>query len=217
MLRGRRPSGEDSRLPGKTDTEVQEIVAQEITGREIRTGGAMGRKQRIGIVGLGMALKPHLSSLEELADRVEIRACHSPSEARRQAFGMAHPYPVVKTLDAILADPAIDCLIILTPPNTHLELVERSAASGKHVLLEKPVEVSLARATRLVEVMEAAGRTLGIVLQHRFRAVSRRLAGLVGTGELGSLVSGSAAIRWWRTSEYFAQPGRGIKARDGGG
>ena len=55
------------------------------------------------------------------------------------------------------------------------------------------------------------------MLQHRFREASRKLAHAVKAGELGELVSGSAAIRWWRPPEYFAQPGRGMKARDGGG
>ncbi len=177
----------------------------------------MGKRRRLAIIGLGMALKPHLKSLEELAARVEIARCYTPSEARRQAFAASHPYPLAATLDEVLADPTIEVLLLLTPPNSHLELVEHAAAAGKHVLLEKPVEVSLARAERLVAAMERAGLKLGIVLQHRFRAVSRRLAGLVAAGELGGLVSGSAAIRWWRPPEYFAQAGRGTKARDGGG
>jgi UDP-N-acetyl-2-amino-2-deoxyglucuronate dehydrogenase len=177
----------------------------------------MARRRRVAIIGLGMALKPHLQSLEELAARVEIAACYTPSAARRQAFAAGHPYPLASTFDAILADPSIEALLVLAPPSTHLELVTRAAAAGKHVLLEKPVEVSLERAERLVAAMEEAGLRLGIVLQHRFRAVSRRLQGLVAAGELGRLVSGSAAIRWWRPPAYFAEAGRGSKARDGGG
>ena len=177
----------------------------------------MGRK-RIAIVGLGMALKPHLQALRDLSDRIEVAACHAPSTTRREAFAAAHPdLPVASDLDAVLGDAAIDAVLLLTPPSTHLELVERSAAAGKHVLLEKPVEVSLARARRAVEAMERAGLRLGIVLQHRFRNASRRLAGLMAEGALGPLVSGSAWIRWWRPPEYYAQPGRGMKARDGGG
>jgi len=177
----------------------------------------MARKRRIAIVGLGMALKPHIKSLEELADRVEIAAGYTPSAARRKAFAAAHAYPLAGSLDDILGDATIDAVLILTPPTTHLELVERCAAAGKHVLLEKPAEVTVARAERLVAAMERAGLKLGIVLQHRFRAVSRRLAGLVAAGELGRLISGSASIRWWRPPEYFAMAGRGTKARDGGG
>ena len=177
----------------------------------------MSPRRRVAIVGLGMALKPHIRSLEELSDRVEIAACYAPSAERRKAFSAAHGYPVVADLDGVLRDRSIEAVVILTPPNTHLELVERCAAAGKHVLLEKPIDGTAARARRAVEAMEHAGCRLAIVLQHRFRAVSRRLAELVSSGELGRLVSGSASIRWWRPPEYFAQPGRGMKARDGGG
>jgi UDP-N-acetyl-2-amino-2-deoxyglucuronate dehydrogenase len=178
----------------------------------------MASRRRIAVIGLGMALKPHLKSLEDLSERVEVAAFCTPSEARREAFATANPgLPVTGDLDAVLGDRVIDAAILLTPPTTHLELVERCAAAGKHVLLEKPVEVSVERARRLVEAMERAGRRLGVVLQHRFRSNSVRLAGLVREGALGNLVSASASIRWWRPPEYFAQPGRGMKARDGGG
>lgn len=174
-------------------------------------------KHRVGIVGLGMALKPHLSSLEELADRVEIAACFTPSAERRKAFAAASKHPVVDALDPILSDRNIDVVLILTPPMSHLDLVERCAAAGKHVLLEKPIDVSSERARKAVDAMEKAGGKFAIMLQHRFRDASRKLRDAVQGGELGALVSGSASIRWWRTPEYFAQPGRGMKARDGGG
>ncbi|HKF71758.1 MAG TPA: Gfo/Idh/MocA family oxidoreductase [Stellaceae bacterium] len=174
-------------------------------------------RHRIVIIGLGMALKPHIRSLEELTDRVEIAACYAPSVERRKAFAAAHGYPVVDDLDRALQDRTIEAAVVLTPPHTHLELVERCAAAGKHVLLEKPIDATVARARRAVEAMERSGRRLAVVLQHRFRTVSRRLAELVSSGEFGRLLSGSAAVRWWRPPEYFAQPGRGMKARDGGG
>src|SRR6185503_18010079 len=87
----------------------------------------------------------------------------------------------------------------------------------KHVLLEQPVDVDSARGRTAVDAMHKAGKTFGVMLQHRFRDASLRLRAILESGELGALVSGSAAIRWWRTPEYFAEPGRGIKARDGGG
>jgi UDP-N-acetyl-2-amino-2-deoxyglucuronate dehydrogenase len=173
--------------------------------------------RRIAIIGLGMALAPHLKSLRELAGRVEIAAGYSPSAARRQAFAATHGLPVADDLDRLLGDPSIDIALILTPPNTHLELVERCAAAGKHVLLEKPLEGTVARARGAIAAMDAAGRVFGVVLQHRFRAVSRSLAARIAAGELGTLLSASASVRWWRPPDYFAQAGRGMKARDGGG
>lgn len=176
----------------------------------------MSAKRRVAVVGLGMALGPHLKSLAELPDRVELAACFAPSAARREAFAAVHPYRLAASLDEILADRSIEIVVVLTPPTTHLEVVERCAAAGKHVLLEKPVEVTAARARAAVEAMERANRKLAIMLQHRFRGVSLRLRALLQSGELGTLVSGSASIRWWRPPEYFAQS-RGMKARDGGG
>jgi predicted dehydrogenase len=165
-----------------------------------------------------MALKPHLQSLRELSDRVEIAACYTPSEERRAAFGHDNPdLSITDSLERVLADKSIRSVVLLTPPTTHQDLVQRCAAAGKHVLLEKPLEVTVERGRQAVEAMDKAGLRLGVVLQHRFRAASRRLAEVVRGGELGALVSASAYIRWWRAPEYFAQPGRGMKARDGGG
>jgi UDP-N-acetyl-2-amino-2-deoxyglucuronate dehydrogenase len=178
----------------------------------------MSDRLRVAVVGLGMAHKPHLQSLRELGGVAEIAACHAPSPARREEFGQKNPdLPVAADLDRLLGDGSINAVILLTPPTTHLELVERCAGAGKHVLLEKPVEVSAERARRAVEIMERAGLTFGVVLQHRFRAAAQKLRNLVHSGELGSPLSASAAIRWWRPPEYFAQPGRGMRARDGGG
>jgi UDP-N-acetyl-2-amino-2-deoxyglucuronate dehydrogenase len=174
-------------------------------------------KHRVGIVGLGMALKPHLSSLEELPDRVEVAAGFTPSAERRKAFAAAGKHKTVDTLDAILADKSIDIVFLLTPPMSHLELVEKCAAAGKHVLLEKPIDFTSARGAQQVAAMDKAGTKFAIMLQHRFRDASRKLRAVVDSGELGSLVSASASIRWWRTPEYFQQPGRGMKSRDGGG
>jgi predicted dehydrogenase len=164
-----------------------------------------------------MALKPHLQSLEELSGRVEIAACFTPSAERRKAFAAAGKHPVVDGLDVILADRSIDIVFVLTPPMSHLELVERCAAAGKHVLLEKPTDVTSERAAKAVDAMAKAKRKFAIMLQHRFRDASRKLRAAIEGGELGALVSASAAIRWWRPPDYFAQPGRGMKARDGGG
>jgi predicted dehydrogenase len=172
---------------------------------------------RIGIIGLGMALKPHAMSLRELAGRVEVAAAFAPSRERREQAAKDYGLPVVDSLDSILGDQSIDAVLILAPPWAHTDLVTRAAAAGKHVLLEKPVEVNAARATALVETCERAGRTLAIVFQHRFRPAALELAGLLRAEALGQILSASATIRWWRAPEYFAQPGRGTIARDGGG
>jgi len=166
---------------------------------------------RVGIVGLGMAVAPHAKSLIDL--KVEVAHAYSPSAARRTQFGQKFPFPLCDNIESIVKDKTVDAVLILTPPNTHLELVEKFAAAGKHILLEKPLEISLARAERLVKACSKV--KLGIVLQHRFRPGAVKLREHLK--DLGQIVSASAAIPNWRPQSYYDMPGRGTRARDGGG
>jgi UDP-N-acetyl-2-amino-2-deoxyglucuronate dehydrogenase len=111
----------------------------------------------------------------------------------------------------------VNAVMILTPPNSHLELVRRCAAAGKHILLEKPLERSTERALLLVEAAEAAGVKLGVVFQHRFREASEHLRRLLERAALGELVAVNVISPWWRPQSYYDEPGRGTLARDGGG
>lgn len=172
---------------------------------------------RVALVGLGMAVEPHAKSLLDLVDKAEVAYAVSPTAARREAFARSFPFPTSGDLDAVLADRSVDAVLLLTPPNTHLDLVKRVAAAGKHVLLEKPLEVSTERALAVVEACENAGVRLGVVLQHRFRPASLRVKQVLDEGRLGRLAHASVCVPWWRPQSYYDQPGRGTLARDGGG
>src|SRR6267143_761112 len=172
---------------------------------------------KVALVGLGMAVTPHAKSLLDLRDRVQVAYAYSPSAERRTKFKQRFPFPQTARLEDILEDHSVNAVLVLTPPNTHLELVQRCAASGKHVLLEKPLEISTSRAEKMLEISKKNGIKLGVVLQHRFRPAAERLRGLLAAGKLGELVSACASIPVWRPQSYYDQPGRGTKARDGGG
>jgi predicted dehydrogenase len=174
-------------------------------------------RTRIALIGLGMAVTPHAKSALDLADRVEVALAFSPSAARRAKFAAQFPFPQCDRLETILEDRSIGAIAVLTPPNTHLELVKRCAVAGKHVLLEKPLEITTTRAQEMVAACRRAGIKLGVVLQHRHKPAVERLAGVLRAGELGPLVGASAIIRLWRPQSYYDDPGRGTKARDGGG
>ena len=178
----------------------------------------MDRKRlRIGIIGLGMAAQPHILALKELGGSVEVVGAFSPSPERRAAFAARTGWTVVPSVEDLLGDRSIEAILLLTPPTTHLDLVRRCAMVGKHVLMEKPLEASLAASIALVETMRRAGLRLGVVFQHRFRPVVRRLRTALAEGAIGELIAASVEIRWWRPPAYYAEPGRGMKARDGGG
>jgi predicted dehydrogenase len=173
---------------------------------------------RVAVIGAGMAWTPWAAALRELAGRVEVAWIAGRTPGRIEAA--ARELGGVRTttsLDAVLADPAVAAAFVLTPPDTHTEVVSRLAAAGKHVLLEKPLDLDSARAARLVQACRGAGVRLGVMLQHRMRPASMAMRSLVRGGALGEMTSASVDMRWWRPQSYYDQPGRGTRARDGGG
>jgi UDP-N-acetyl-2-amino-2-deoxyglucuronate dehydrogenase len=172
---------------------------------------------RFGMIGLGMAVKPHAKGLQDLSDQIDLVKAFSPSAERRSGFAKAYGFPTCARIEDIIEDPSLDAVMLLTPPNTHRELVERIAANGKHLLLEKPLDISTSRAEALVAACESAGVTLAIMLQHRFKPAAEKLTALLRNGSLGAMIRCSTDIPLWRPQSYYDEPGRGVLARDGGG
>jgi UDP-N-acetyl-2-amino-2-deoxyglucuronate dehydrogenase len=175
------------------------------------------QRLRIAVIGAGLGSAPHFQSLQDLAGEADLVYVYGRSAER--LAGVKTPAGARKTtrLEDILEDASIQAVLVLTPPNTHLDLVQRTARAGKHVLVEKPLEIDLNRANALVEACEEAGVMLAVMLQHRLREAAVALRALITAGELGQLVSATAAVRWWRPQSYYDEPGRGTLARDGGG
>ena len=174
-------------------------------------------KLRVAIIGLGMAAGHHARSLIDIADRIDVGGVYSPTETRRLAFAAQHGFPVINDLGEIFDPNFADAVLILTPPNTHLELVERAAMAGQHILLEKPLDISLDRAKAIVSIAKNAGVLLSMVLQNRFRSSFIALQDMLRTERLGTILEASLSVRNWRPQQYYDQPGRGTLTRDGGG
>ena len=177
----------------------------------------MTSKMVIALVGLGSGALPHLRSLEDLKDRVELRYAFTrqPRADRIQAY--TGPVHLTDSLELILQDPEVQAVIVASPASTHLDICQRCFAAGKHVLLEKPLELNLERSTQLVELAAQSNLQLGVVLQHRFREASQVLQKLLIDGRLGEVEAASIRVPWWRSQAYYNEPGRGTLARDGGG
>jgi predicted dehydrogenase len=175
--------------------------------------------KRIGIVmvGLGPGSQPHLKSLWDLRDRVDLRwaVCRQPDRADRALLPAA--VPVTADLARALSDPEVDMAIVATPPATHLPIALECLERGKHLLLEKPLEVSFERSRELVARVARSSLSCGVVLQHRFRPGSIRLREILAAEKLGPVMAASVRVPWWRPQDYYDQLGRGSLQRDGGG
>jgi predicted dehydrogenase len=172
---------------------------------------------RIAVIGAGLGSAPHLRSLADLAGQVQTLWVGARSLQRLGRVALPAGARPTDRLDDIFGDRAVQAVLLLTPPASHLQLAQRAARAGQHVLVEKPLAIDLPQATALVDACDAAGVRLGVMLQHRHRPGAERLRGLLRAGALGALVSASANVRWWRPQSYYDEPGRGTLARDGGG
>lgn len=172
----------------------------------------------IGVIGAGMGAKPHALALQSLAKDIAVLGVYRRDAAQRAAFCSTYGFPEAESYEALLADPRLDAVLVLTPPNAREAIVAAAAKAGKPVLLEKPVERTLEAAERIVALCDAADVTLGVIFQHRFRRASRYLAEAVAENRYGRLEAVHLVVPWWRPQEgYYDQPGRGTFAQDGGG
>jgi predicted dehydrogenase len=171
----------------------------------------------VSVIGLGNALQPHARSLVDLADRVRVVWAAASSTARLRDVADRYGFPTTTDVARAITDPAVDAVLVLTPANAHLEIAQAAFAAGKHVLCEKPLEVTLERGEQLIAAGHRADRRLAICLQMRFRPGSRRLHELLHNDDLGEVQAATMMAPWWRPQSYYDEPGRGVKARDGGG
>ena len=174
-------------------------------------------KLGVGVIGTGMAAAPHAKALKDLRDHIDLRGVFSRNAEKCKTFASRFELPFIKNIEDLINDPKLDIIIIITPPNQRLKLVQQFSDEGKHILMEKPVERSSAKAKNIVNLCKEKNVKLGIVFQHRFRESSQKLKKLILSHSLGSIFTVQVQLPWWRDQSYYDEPGRGSYERDGGG
>jgi predicted dehydrogenase len=171
----------------------------------------------IGIIGCGVIAPFHAKAIAELPNaRLVAVADPTPERARTVAaeFGAeAHT-----DVGELLARQDVDVVSVCVPSGLHAAIGIRVAAAGKHVVMEKPIEVTLEAADRLIAACKSNGVELTVISQHRWDPGVKELKALVDAGRLGRLVLGDAIVKWYRTQQYYDSAGwRGTWDLDGGG
>jgi len=139
---------------------------------------------------------------------------HPAADRLAEAFGCRAYYD----LDQMLADPAVDVVTIATPSGAHMEPAVAAARAGKHVIVEKPLEVTLRRCDRIIAACQQAGVVLSTIFPSRFHASSVELKRAVEQVRFGRLTVGDAIVKWYRTQQYYDSGAwRGTWELDGGG
>jgi UDP-N-acetyl-2-amino-2-deoxyglucuronate dehydrogenase len=169
-----------------------------------------------GLVGAGVISAMHADAIASLPGALLVAVTDAAPE-RAEALAARHECAAEADLDAVLARDDVDVVSVCVPSGLHAEVGVRAAVAGKHLIVEKPLEVSLEAADRLIGAARAAGVVMTVMSQHRFDQGLIELRRLLDDGQLGRLVLGEASTKWYRTQDYYDSAAwRGTWALDGG-
>lgn len=172
---------------------------------------------RYAIVGAGNIADFHAKAIQSSSNS-ELVAIHCRTHATGKEFSSRYQCEFIDNYSELLQRKDIDAIALTTPSGTHTELGIAAANAGKHVLCEKPLDVTLDKIDNLVNSCDRQKVLLGAIFQSRFGEGAQRLKKAVQAGRFGRLTQCSAFIPWFRSEAYYKSGGwRGTWALDGGG
>lgn len=170
-----------------------------------------------GIIGCGMIAHFHARAIGDIRG-AKLVACYDRIPAAADKLAEATGCKAYHDLDAMLADPAIEVVTIGTPSGAHLDPAVAAARAGKHVIVEKPLEITLRRCDKIIEACDKAGVTLSTIFPSRFHEPSGEIKRAIEQGRFGQLTVGDAFVKWYRSQAYYDSGAwRGTWELDGGG
>ncbi len=170
-----------------------------------------------GIVGCGMIANFHARAIGDTPG-ARLVACYDAVPASAERLAASTGCKAYASLGAMLADPAVNVVTIGTPSGAHLEPAVAAARAGKHVIVEKPLEITLRRCDAIIDACRKAGVVLSTIFPSRFHESSVEIKRAVEEGRFGRLTVGDAFVKWYRTQQYYDSGAwRGTWKLDGGG
>jgi predicted dehydrogenase len=177
-------------------------------GRQVTRG--------FGIVGTGVIASIHADAIALLPDARLVAVTDVVADAAA-AFAAAHGCAAEPDLGSLLARRDVEVVCVCVPSGLHAVIGVQAAKAGKHLVVEKPIDVRLEAADRLIDAARTAGVALTVISQHRFDPGLIELKRLLDDRALGRLVLGEASTKWYRTQAYYDSAAwRGTDAMDGG-
>jgi UDP-N-acetyl-2-amino-2-deoxyglucuronate dehydrogenase len=171
------------------------------------------------IVGCGMIARFHARALAEVPNaKLVALVSRSAESAKKMKDELKLSCDLATDLASVLKRPDIDVVIITTPSGAHLEPAVAAANAKKHVVVEKPLEVTLDRCDRIIDACAKNGVQLCTIFPSRFGDANIELKKAVSAGRFGRLTLGETTCKWWREQSYYDLGGwKGTQALDGGG
>ncbi len=172
--------------------------------------------KKFGIIGCGMISRFHARAIREIG--AELVACYDQLPIAAERLAQEFGCKAYADLKEFLADPEVQIVTVGAPSGAHLDPAVAAAKAGKHVIVEKPLEVTVERCDAIIDACNAAGVTLSTVFPSRFHQSSVQLKKAIESGRFGKLTLGDAIVKWYRTQQYYdSGVWRGTWKLDGGG
>ncbi|MBS0209343.1 MAG: Gfo/Idh/MocA family oxidoreductase [Planctomycetes bacterium] len=170
-----------------------------------------------GIIGCGMISRFHAKAIADVKGG-KLVACFDAFPASADKLAAETGCKAYHDLDAMLKNPAVEIVTIGTPSGAHLDPAVAAARAGKHVIVEKPLEITLKRCDKIIAECEKAGVKLGAIFPSRFHDSSQQIRRAIDSGRFGKLAMGDAYVKWFRSQQYYDSGAwRGTWELDGGG
>jgi len=188
------------------------------TARRARAAEA-DRPIVFALVGAGGAAGVHAAALSRIAhSRVAAVLGSSPDSARARSLADAYGARIARDLEALLDDPELDAVVLCTPHPQHAAQAIAAAEAGLHVVVEKPMALTTADCTAMIEAAERAGVVLSVISQRRWYSPVQRVKAAIDQGKIGVPGLASVEVLGWRSPEYYAMDAwRGTRDGEGGG
>lgn len=178
----------------------------------------MARTYGIGVIGAGFIGEFHAQAVQQLPNARLLAGCARSDKSVARFAGKFPQARIYRDYKDLLRDPNIDIVTIATPSGAHMEPAIEAAKAGKHVIVEKPIEITLDRIDRILEAHDKAGTKVGGIFNSRFTETAHMFKTAVQQGRFGRLTFGMAYGPWWRDQSYYDEGGwKGTVQYDGGG
>ena len=170
-----------------------------------------------GIIGCGMIAEFHARAISQIHG-TKLIGCCDHRFANAQRLSEKFEIEAFRSVEDLVSDSGIDVVTICTPSGAHMEPAMVAAKAGKHVVVEKPLEIDLKRCDKIIRECEKNNVALSTIFPSRFHKASELLKQAVDAGRFGTITMGDAYVKWYRTQEYYdSGKWRGTWVLDGGG
>ncbi len=176
----------------------------------------MDKKVTMGIIGCGAVARFHAESIVA-AGNASLAGVADVRRESAELFAKDYNTVAYPSVEAMLADPSVDAVCICTPSGFHVSCALAALEAGKHILVEKPLAVTVEDCDRIIALARVKKRVAGVISQFRFTSSVQHLRETVKEGRLGKIITGELLMKYYRSQEYYdSSAWRGTWDLDGG-